>query len=72
MDDLVQQCSICGDEFDLEAEGGMAGYLGILRAAWCPVSWNGTVEAVRQSGVLEREEMWAQEDSATDLDLERE
>ena len=41
-------CSMCGDLFDIECQGGRGGDIGIMRAYWCPTCWNGTVDAVRQ------------------------
>ena len=32
-------CSVCHCEFDIELEGGIDGYLGILPVAFCPMCY---------------------------------
>ena len=36
-------CSICQCEFDIECEGGIDGYIGILPVAFCPMCFSGMV-----------------------------
>jgi len=31
------KCTLCSVEFDLDAEGGIVGYVGILPVQFCPV-----------------------------------
>lgn len=40
-DDSELVCSICQGEFDINSEGGIAGYLGILPVAMCPMCFSG-------------------------------
>lgn len=35
------ECSLCNCEFDLDAEGGICGHLGILPVALCPFCLSG-------------------------------
>jgi hypothetical protein len=37
-------CSICSCEFDIGAEGGIDGYIGILPVALCPMCYSGMDE----------------------------
>lgn len=39
-------CSICAADFDLESEGGMAGWIGILPVAFCPTCYAGICDMV--------------------------
>jgi hypothetical protein len=34
-------CNICSCEFDIDSEGGIVGYLGILPVAMCPMCFSG-------------------------------
>jgi hypothetical protein len=34
-------CNICQCQFDIDSEGGIAGYLGILPVAMCPMCFSG-------------------------------
>jgi hypothetical protein len=34
-------CSVCHGEFDIECEGGIEGYIGILPVAFCPMCFSG-------------------------------
>lgn len=42
----MTECKICDSEFDLEAEGGIEGAIGILPCAFCPTCLNGIREMV--------------------------
>lgn len=42
IDDSVElTCNICQGQFDIHSEGGIAGYLGILPMAMCPMCFSG-------------------------------
>ena len=41
-------CSICLCEFDLEAEGGVRGFIGILPIAFCPFCKCGVMDFAEQ------------------------
>ena len=41
----MSECSICSCEFDLDAEGGVEGYIGIIPVAFCPTCHAGLAEA---------------------------
>lgn len=34
-------CTVCSCEFDIEIEGGVDGYLGILPVCFCPMCFSG-------------------------------
>tara|TARA_R100000781_G_scaffold111366_1_gene77737 strand:- start:936 stop:1127 length:192 start_codon:yes stop_codon:yes gene_type:complete len=46
--DGMRFCNICTGEFDLIEEGGMDGYIGVLRFALCPTCYAGIVDMVKQ------------------------
>ena len=35
------QCSICNGEFDIQLEGGIAGYIGVVALQLCPMCHTG-------------------------------
>ena len=41
-------CTICGCDFDLESEGGVRGYIGILPVAFCPTCKCGILDFADQ------------------------
>jgi len=41
-------CSVCHGEFDIELEGGIDGYLGILPVAFCSMCYSGLDEFFTQ------------------------
>lgn len=41
MEDDNLTCAVCQCGFDIHAEGGIAGYLGILPIALCPMCFSG-------------------------------
>ena len=41
-------CSICGGKFDIDCEGGIEGWIGVLPIALCPWCYNGTTEMFKQ------------------------
>lgn len=41
-------CSLCGGQFGMETEGGVAGYVGILPVQFCPTCWAGIDDFVSQ------------------------
>jgi hypothetical protein len=46
--DTLLDCTVCGCEFDLEAEGGIQGDIGILPVAFCPTCCNGIRDMAEQ------------------------
>ena len=40
-------CSICSCEFDLNGEGGIRGWLGILPVSFCPTCYAGLDDMLR-------------------------
>lgn len=49
-------CTICEGEFDLEAEGGVAGFIGILPVVFCPTCTAGIFDFVEQFSPPEDED----------------
>ena len=47
-------CSICGCDFDLEAEGGVEGDIGILPVAFCPTCKCGILDFAEQMRLPEQ------------------
>jgi len=47
-EDSVTTCTICDGEFDIEAEGGVRGFIGILPVAFCPTCKAGIFDFVEQ------------------------
>ena len=43
-----EKCTICGGEFDLNTEGGILGYLGILPVSFCPTCEAGVYDMYEQ------------------------
>jgi len=41
-------CNICSCEFDIETEGGIQGYLGILPFSLCPMCFSGLMDMYDQ------------------------
>lgn len=41
-------CNICSCEFDIESEGGIQGYLGILPFSLCPMCYSGLMDMYDQ------------------------
>lgn len=41
-------CTICDGEFDIEAEGGVEGFIGILPVQFCPTCKAGVFDFVEQ------------------------
>jgi len=44
----VSECSICNCDFDLDTEGGVEGYIGILPVAFCPTCKAGVLDFADQ------------------------
>ncbi len=42
-------CTICDGEFDIEAEGGVRGFIGILPVAFCPTCRTGILDFAEQN-----------------------
>lgn len=42
------KCNICSCEFDIESEGGVQGYLGILPFSLCPMCYSGLMDMYDQ------------------------
>lgn len=40
------ECSVCHCEFDVESEGGVIGYFGILPVAFCPTCYSSCCDMV--------------------------
>ncbi len=41
-------CNICTCEFDIESEGGMQGYIGIIPFSLCPMCFSGIMDMFEQ------------------------
>jgi len=41
-------CNICTCEFDIEAEGGVQGYIGIIPFSLCPMCYSGLMDMYEQ------------------------
>jgi hypothetical protein len=51
-------CCVCSCEFDIGAEGGVDGYLGILPVAFCPMCFSGMDEFFTElHGCQDKEEL---------------
>lgn len=37
----MEKCSVCECEFDMQSEGGVGGYLGVIPFALCPMCFSG-------------------------------
>jgi len=48
-DEKHHECSVCSCEFDIEAEGGIAGYFGILPVSFCPTCYSCMCDMVDQA-----------------------
>jgi len=42
------KCSICHCEFDMESEGGIQGYIGIIPFSLCPMCYSGLMDMYEQ------------------------
>lgn len=42
------KCNICSCEFDIESEGGVQGFIGILPFSLCPMCYNGLMDMYDQ------------------------
>ena len=40
-------CSVCKSEFDIEQEGGIEGYFGILPVAFCPTCYACMIDMIQ-------------------------
>ena len=47
-EEQVTVCTICEGPFDLEAEGGVRGFIGILPVVFCPTCKAGIFDFVEQ------------------------
>ena len=58
------KCNICHCDFDIESEGGMQGYIGIIPFSLCPMCYSGIMDMFEQlSGDLEDgSDYWHSED----------
>jgi hypothetical protein len=50
----VVDCSVCRGDFDLDSEGGISGYLGILPVYFCPTCLSGITDLVNQLNGFEQ------------------
>lgn len=46
--DPDNKCNICHCEFDIETEGGIQGYLGIIPFSLCPMCYSGMMDMYDQ------------------------
>jgi len=44
----LDRCNICSCEFDIELEGGVHGYLGIIPFSLCPMCYSGLMDMYDQ------------------------
>ena len=49
-------CTICDGDFDLELEGGVEGYIGILPVAFCPTCKAGIFDFAEQFNYNDEED----------------
>jgi hypothetical protein len=42
------ECKICDCEFDIELEGGIQGYIGIIPFSLCPMCYSGLMDMYEQ------------------------
>ena len=42
------ECKICNCEFDIELEGGIQGYIGIIPFSLCPMCYSGLMDMYEQ------------------------
>ena len=62
-------CSICRCEFDMEFEGGIQGYIGIIPFRLCPMCYSGLMDMYDQlNGDFEIDDENGQEVSGDDED----
>jgi len=61
-------CNICSCDFDIESEGGIQGYIGVLPFSLCPMCYSGLMDMYEQlSGdVYEHESGQEMEDDDED------
>ena len=60
-------CNICTCEFDIESEGGMQGYIGIIPFSLCPMCFSGIMDMFEQlSGDVEYDDKDGQEIQGND------
>ena len=52
----VTICTICDGDFDLELEGGVEGYIGILPVAFCPTCKAGILDFAEQFNYNDEED----------------
>lgn len=45
---MIETCSVCNGEFDLDSEGGTMGNFGILPVAFCPTCLACCIDMVNQ------------------------
>ena len=65
-------CNICTCEFDIESEGGMQGYIGIIPFSLCPMCFSGIMDMFEQlSGDVEYDNESGQEMEDDDEDSHR-
>jgi len=43
-----KECKICDCEFDIELEGGIQGYIGIIPFSLCPMCYSGLMDMYEQ------------------------
>ena len=49
-----EKCNICHCDFDIESEGGIQGYIGIIPFSLCPMCFSGMMDMYEQlSGDVE-------------------
>ena len=45
---MKNKCTVCDGDFDIEGEGGIAGFIGILPVSFCPTCNAGIFDMVEQ------------------------
>lgn len=45
---MIETCSVCDGEFDIDSEGGTMGNFGILPVAFCPTCLSCCIDMVQQ------------------------
>ena len=65
-------CSICQCDFDMELEGGVQGYIGIIPFSLCPMCFSGMMDMFEQLNGDSDEHEGGQEMEDDDEDAHRE
>lgn len=59
----MNECSICRCDFDLDAEGGIEGWIGIIPIAFCPTCKAGIYDFAMQTWFFDDREDFYEKDA---------